>query len=78
MSKLIFSEKAWEDYPRPQMRRDDYMMLNGIWKLNGQDIRVPFAPQSMLSGYKGKVGSKLYYEKEFHLPESFTKEKIIL
>lgn len=26
----------WQEYPRPQMKRDNFQMLNGIWKLNGE------------------------------------------
>lgn len=70
--------EAWEEYPRPQMKREGYMLLNGIWTLNGQPIRMPFPPQAMLSGYKKNPGSRLIYEKEFELPENFHKERILL
>lgn len=59
--------KVWGDYPRPQMKRQGYMSLNGKWKLNGREILVPFPPQSYLSGYKGRIGAKLEYEKTFFL-----------
>lgn len=68
----------WEEYPRPQMKRDGYLLLNGTWKLNGADIRIPFPPQAKLSGYQKKAGSELHYEKEFTLPASFMKDKILL
>lgn len=71
-------ETAWEDYPRPQMRRAGYQLLNDDWTLNGQKIRIPFPPQSLLSGYQGEIGEHLIYEKEFEIPASFTKENIIL
>lgn len=74
----IMSEKRWQSYPRPQLKRDSYLNLNGIWDLDGESIRVPFAPQSMLSGYAGRVGDKLIYKTEFELPESFDKPRIIL
>ena len=48
-------QMPWQEYPRPQMKRENWMSLNGMWKLYGDDIRVPFAPQSELSGYKKKV-----------------------
>ena len=53
----LLKEKGlpWQEYPRPQMRRDNYQMLNGIWKLNGEDVLVPFPPQSLLSGYKKEM-----------------------
>ena len=44
----------WTVYPRPQMKRESYMNLNGAWDFSvnyekmGQ-IRVPFCPESKLS-----------------------------
>lgn len=55
----------WQEYPRPQMRRDNYQILNGEWKLNGQMTLVPFPPQSRLSGYAGEINDTLVYEKIF-------------
>ena len=71
-------ETRWQSYPRPQMKREGYKILNGIWKLNGQDIFVPFAPQSRLSGYNGKIEERLVYEMQFTIPEDFTKPGILL
>ena len=75
---LAEKQMPWQEYPRPQMRRDKYCLLNGTWKCNGSDILVPFAPQAPLSGYGKKVDDKLVYEKTFTLPEDFTKERILL
>ena len=63
------------EYPRPQMRRESYYNLNGLWD-NG--IIVPFAPQSELSGHHGKVGAKIVYNRKFALPEGFLKDKLLL
>ncbi|MBR3602741.1 MAG: MFS transporter [Lachnospiraceae bacterium] len=71
-------QMPWQEYPRPQMRRDKYCLLNGTWKCNGSDILVPFAPQASLSGYGKKVDDKLVYEKTFVIPKDFNKEKILL
>ena len=46
------SEAAWTAYPRPQMRREDWLCLNGIWNLTvlhreeirKEQIRVPCWP----------------------------------
>ncbi|MCI9337399.1 MAG: MFS transporter [Lachnospiraceae bacterium] len=65
------SGQVWDAYPRPQMRREKWMNLNGKWRLNGQEILVPFPPQSLLSGYRGRVGAKLEYVRRFTLPEGF-------
>lgn len=72
------NEIGWDKYPRPQMKRDNYMILDSAWKLNGQDISVPFPPQAKLSGYQGKVLDTLVYEKSFVLPKGLLKEKFLL
>ena len=52
--------QPWMEYPRPQMKRDSYINLNGTWDFqlseSGQlpdayteEILVPFPPQSLLS-----------------------------
>ena len=69
---------GWKDYPRPQLKREGWMILREGWKLNGADIRVPFPPESILSEYSGRIGTGLVYEKEFDVPASFTKERILL
>ena len=49
------------EYPRPQLRRESYVNLNGIWTYTVEDseeytknqtgtIVVPFSPESLLSG----------------------------
>ena len=68
---------AWEVYPRPQLKRDSYVNLNGIWDFAisekeeipvfDQQIIVPFCPESLLSGLKLQVkpGSYLFYRRTF-------------
>lgn len=68
----------WDVYPRPQMKREGYVMLNDGWTLNGKSIYVPFPPQSALSDYEGKVGSNLVYETKVKIPSDFKKERILL
>jgi len=62
-------------YPRPQLRRNSYYSLNGIWD-NG--ITVPFPPQSRLSGYGKRIGSRFTYIRKFELPEDFLKHELLL
>ena len=69
---------SWNEYPRPQLKREGYLILKDGWLLNGQMVRMPFPPESKLSGYQGKVGKELVYETAFTVPESFGKEKILL
>lgn len=68
----------WKQYPRPQMRREGYMILNDGWKMNSKPVKVPFPPQSVLSGYVGEIEEVMTYETKFSIPESFSKEKILL
>lgn len=69
---------VWGEYPRPQMKRQDWMSLNGAWECSGQKIMVPFPPQSALSGYHGHVGVRLMYRRSFILPEQFEGKRILL
>lgn len=79
--RVVAEENAatvWEVYPRPQMKRKCYLMLNQNWTLNGRPICVPFPPQSLLSGYKKRVGSRLMYNTEFEIPQNFREERVLL
>jgi len=69
---------VWQQHPNPMLRREKWMNLNGEWILNGLPIRVPFPPQSALSGYAGSVGDVFHYEKQFILPEGFSGGRVIL
>lgn len=79
------------EYPRPQLKRESYFSLNGIWqyKISKEetipetfdgDILVPFSPECPLSGVNKFVSPKdyLFYKKEFDLPKEVDNEKIIL
>ena len=74
----------WEEYPRPQLRRDSFFCLNGPWRfaINGNevgDILVPYPPESKLSGVPApERGDQLTYEREFTLPEGFRKDRVLL
>ena len=67
----------WEEYPRPQLRRPSYQPLNGMWTVNEKPIRIPFAPQSVLSEYDCedplKVPEELLYSRSFTLSENLKK-----
>lgn len=66
--------EPWQEYPRPQMKRDNYQILNGEWILNGKVTLVPFPPQSRLSGYEGEVSDRLVYTKTFVLSDELTRK----
>ena len=71
-------ETLWKEYPRPQMKRKQWMSLNGKWELEGGNIRVPFPPQAKMSGYQGKIKDSFTYEKRFLLPKELRGERILL
>ena len=81
---LASNETPWNIYPRPQMRRDSYLNLNGMWELSVDahcyPIRVPFCPESRLSGVQQhfEEGSCLCYRRSFTLPEGFRKDRVLL
>ncbi|MCQ2505734.1 MAG: hypothetical protein MJ113_00980 [Lachnospiraceae bacterium] len=62
---------AYTRYPRPQLVREKFVMLNNGWKLDGQEINLPFCPQSELSGYKGNAGEELTYFRRINLTELY-------
>jgi len=76
----------WTVYPRPQMRRDSYINLNGDWDFGltpkelQKKIRVPFCPESILSGVEAHFpeGCDLYYRRTVILPQGFRKGKLLL
>ncbi len=69
---LCAKTAAWAaEYPRPQLRRNSFFSLDGVWQLNGQEIAVPFPPEAALSGFQGQAGETLHYEKKFVLPAGF-------
>ena len=78
-----------EEYPRPQMKRDSYLSLCGVWNLSIEkkgvvtplsEIVVPFSPETRISGVNRPLqkNEKYIYEKVFDLSENFAKEKILL
>ena len=75
----------WNVYPRPQMKRDSFLCLNGEWEVtvNGEApraIRIPFCPESLLSGLCIPPSDvvTMDYRKTFTLPEDFSKRRVLL
>ena len=85
-------EKVWEEYPRPQLERKDWMNLNGVWKYSIRNpdeldpeehdghILVPFPIESSLSGVMKNLSPTqvLYYEKTVTIPEEWQGKNILL
>ena len=76
--RVLTGEETWNEYPRPQMKRDNWRNLQTGWKLNGEAIRVPFPPQSTLSGYGKRVGKHLEYVCDFRAAEVAEGKRVIL
>ena len=81
----------WQVYPRPQLKRESYVNLNGYWDFTvssetalpqayDRKIRVPFCPESQLSGIEEHFseGHSLFYRKNLVLPQGFQKDRILL
>lgn len=80
------------EYPRPNMERDEWRTLNGLWEyairpfgegepesFDGK-ILVPFAVESSLSGVMKEVGAsnELWYKRSFTIPSTWNKQLILL
>lgn len=81
----------WQVYPRPQMKRDSFLNLNGSWDFTASassdlpenydhSILVPFCPESLLSGLHRHFpdSSFLFYRRSFRLPEGFCRGRVLL
>ncbi len=77
----VSPEQVWPEYPRPQMQREQWHNLNGLWQYaiqpkeqeepeswDGQ-ILVPFAVESALSGVRKRVepNQRLWYRRAFEI-----------
>ena len=85
-------KKVWQEYPRPQLQREDWINLNGPWKYAIRDandiindefdghILVPFPLESSLSGVMKNLSATevIYYEKAIRIPESWNGKNVLL
>lgn len=83
--------KPWLQYPRPDMVRNSWMNLNGIWDyaITARDtkpekwdgtILVPYPVESALSGVKKRVSENenLWYKRSFRIPNVWNRKHILL
>ena len=79
------------EYPRPQLKRDSYICLNGYWDYAFKDnenipdtydgqILVPFSPEVEKSGVNKTLlpDQYLFYRLKYTIPKDFIKDKVIL
>ncbi len=84
-------ETVLTEYPRPQMARRNYTILNGIWKYAFSQnadfptaydgtIRVPFSPETVLSGVQRQLnpGEYLWYEREIEIDRIPKAKRLLL
>lgn len=81
----------WQTYPRPRLKRESYVNLNGDWDFTvsaepglphryDMTIRVPFCPESLLSGIHQHFpdGHSLFYRRKLTLSEGFDRGRVLL
>ncbi|MCC8051342.1 MAG: glycoside hydrolase family 2 [Clostridiales bacterium] len=84
-------EHVLQEYPRPQLRRKEWICLNGTWQYaitkTGNrprhadgDILVPFSPETRASGVSRRLkpGEYLWYQRCVVLPEVPDGQRLIL
>ena len=85
-------KEVWKEYPRPQLQRQEWLNLNGMWdyaitkkneirpeKYDGK-ILVPFPLESSLSGVMKNLteNEELWYSKDFEVKREWKGDKILL
>ncbi len=88
----VTPENAWREYPRPQMKREQWASLNGLWdyaieqraatepeNFDGK-ILVPFAVESALSGVQRSVtpDERIWYRRTFQVPGDWKGKSVLL
>lgn len=85
-------DNAWRSYPRPQLKRERWLNLNGLWdyaiardsapqpaRMDGQ-ILVPYPVESKLSRVARKVtpDDRIWYRHSFTVPQDWAGEHVML
>jgi len=90
--KEVTPDNAWRSYPRPQLKRDRWVNLNGLWdyaitrdsapqpaRMDGK-ILVPYPVESKLSRVARKVGPDdcIWYRRSFTVPQDWAGDNVML
>jgi beta-galactosidase/beta-glucuronidase len=88
----VTPDNAWRSYPRPQLKRERWLNLNGLWdyaitrasaaqptRMDGQ-ILVPYPVESKLSRVARKVtpDDRIWYRRSFAVPQDWAGEHVML
>lgn len=89
--KELSSDQVWQEYPRPLMKRESYVNLNGFWEYAFTDtfekpqkydgkILVPFSPESLLSGINRQLqpDEYLWYRRTFQIDKKASEGRLLL
>ncbi len=87
----VYEELPLSEYPRPQMVRDSFVSLHGLWDLSiskskelprsyDKKVQVPFPLEALDSGVKvlPEPGDYIFYHRIVMLPDNFKKKEIII
>ena len=88
----VTPENVHAEYPRPQLVRDKWLNLNGVWDFTvrpaldraqpgafDQRILVPFPPEAALSGVMAHVDNqRLWYRRTFTVPQAWAGQRVLL
>ena len=90
-AKQVSPDNAHPEYPRPQMVRQEWLNLNGLWQfaMGGPDdavpagkqlpekILVPYPVESALSGVM-KRADRVWYRRTFEVPKEWAGKRVLL
>ncbi|CAM1505952.1 Fc.00g115890.m01.CDS01 [Cosmosporella sp. VM-42] len=82
----------WPEYPRPQLQRDAWKSLNGLWTWRAEgevesppapgpldrEVLVPSCIESGLSGLQAIDVSTMWYQTTFKIPSNWKGQKVLL